>query len=64
MATRGDGIVAWRQSRRLAEEVAGPKRFVLVPGAGHNDLELLAGQRSIGEVVCFVAGAAGGPTMA
>jgi uncharacterized protein len=59
-----DDIVPWQQSRRLAEAIAGPKRFVLVPGAGHNDLELLAGQRMIGEVVRFVAAAAGGATTA
>jgi uncharacterized protein len=52
-----DGIVPWEQSRRLAEAIAGPKRFVLVSGADHNDLELLAGQRLIGEAVRFVADA-------
>jgi fermentation-respiration switch protein FrsA (DUF1100 family) len=50
-----DGIVPWEQSRRLAEAAAGPKRFVLIPNAGHNSLELLAGRRLIGEVVHFVA---------
>jgi fermentation-respiration switch protein FrsA (DUF1100 family) len=50
-----DGIVPWEQSRRLAEAAAGAKRFVLIPNAGHNSLELLAGRRLIGEVVHFVA---------
>jgi fermentation-respiration switch protein FrsA (DUF1100 family) len=50
-----DGIVPWEQSRRLAEAAARPKRFVLIPNAGHNSLELLAGRRLIGEVVHFVA---------
>jgi uncharacterized protein len=52
-----DGIVPWEQSRRLAEAIAEPKRFVLVPGADHNDLELLAGRRMIDEAVRFVADA-------
>ena len=53
-----DGIVPWEQSRRLVEAIAGPKRFVLIPNADHNSLELLAGQRMIGEVARFVADAA------
>jgi fermentation-respiration switch protein FrsA (DUF1100 family) len=52
-----DGIVPWEQSRRLAEAIAGPQRFVLVPGADHNDLELLAGRRLIDEAARFVADA-------
>jgi fermentation-respiration switch protein FrsA (DUF1100 family) len=54
VAGAGDGIVPWEQSRRLAEAIPEPKRFVLIPGADHNGLELLAGQRLIGEVVRFV----------
>jgi uncharacterized protein len=54
LAGAGDGIVPWEQSRRLAEAIAGPKRLVLIPGADHNDLELLAGRRLIGEVARFV----------
>ncbi|HZD02156.1 MAG TPA: alpha/beta hydrolase [Actinomycetes bacterium] len=53
-----DGIVPAEQSRRLAEAIPGPKRFVLIPGADHNDLELLAGRRLIGEAVRFVDEAA------
>lgn len=55
VAGAGDGIVPWEQSRRLAEAIPEPKRFVLIPSADHNSLELLAGQRMIGEVVRFVA---------
>jgi uncharacterized protein len=55
VAGDADGIVPWRQSRRLADALPQPKRFVLVPGADHNSLELLAGERLIGEVVAFVA---------
>lgn len=61
VAGAGDQIVPWQQSRRLAAEIPEPKRFVLVPGADHNSLELLAGQRMIGEVVRFVADASRHP---
>jgi uncharacterized protein len=55
VAGERDGIVPWEQSRRLAAAIPERKRFVLVPGADHNSLELLAGQRLIGEVVRFMA---------
>ncbi len=61
VAGAGDEIVPWRQSRRLAAEIPEPKRFVLIPGADHNSLELLAGQRMIDEVVRFVADASRHP---
>ena len=61
VAGAGDEIVPWRQSRRLAAEIPEPKRFVLIPGANHNSLELLAGQRMIDEVVRFVADASRHP---
>src|SRR6266498_5255333 len=54
VAGAGDGIVPWEQSRRLAAAIPEPKRFVLIPSADHNNLELLAGQRVIGEVARFV----------
>src|SRR6266496_3989170 len=54
LAGAGDGIVPWEQSRRLAAAIPEPKRFVLIPTADHNSLELLAGQRLIGEVARFV----------
>jgi fermentation-respiration switch protein FrsA (DUF1100 family) len=57
VAGAGDGIIPWEQSRQLAEAIPEPKRFVLIPSADHNSLELLAGQRVIGEVVRFVADA-------
>jgi len=49
-----DCIVPPAQSRRLYERAAGSKRFVLIPGADHNDPELLMGDRFIREVVQFL----------
>jgi pimeloyl-ACP methyl ester carboxylesterase len=33
-----DGIIPPEHSRRLFEAWGGPKRWALIPGAGHNDL--------------------------
>jgi pimeloyl-ACP methyl ester carboxylesterase len=41
VAGEQDGIVPPARSRRLYEEAAGWKRFVPIPGADHNDPELL-----------------------
>ncbi len=49
-----DGIVPPSQSRRVYQAAAGPKRLVVIPGAGHNDPELLAGERLVGEVLRFL----------
>src|SRR6266536_1268613 len=57
LAGARDGIVPWEQSRRLAEVIPEPKRFVLISSTDHNSLELLAGKRLIGEVVRFVVAA-------
>jgi fermentation-respiration switch protein FrsA (DUF1100 family) len=53
LAGGADSIVPARQSRRLYETAAEPKRYVEIPGADHNDLELLAGDRLVREVVAF-----------
>ena len=54
VAGERDRIVPAKQSRVLYEAVPEPKRFVLVPGAGHNDLELLVGDQLIGELLRFL----------
>jgi uncharacterized protein len=45
-----DEIVPVALSRRLYDAAPTPKRFLLVPGASHNDPQLLAGQQLIGAV--------------
>jgi len=50
-----DDIVPLALSRRLYDAAAEPKRFVLVPGAGHNDPELLNGSQMINEIEGFLA---------
>jgi len=50
-----DRTIPAAQSRRLYETAPAPKRFVVIPGADHNDLALLAGERLVGEVLGFVA---------
>jgi hypothetical protein len=59
LAGGADSIVPARQSRRLYEAAAEPKRYVEIPGAGHNDLELLAGDRLVREVVAWSRGGGG-----
>jgi len=50
-----DDIVPESQSRRLFDAAPEPKRYVLVPDAGHNDLTLLAGRQMIGAIEEFLA---------
>lgn len=50
-----DGIVPPEQSRRLYEAAAHPKRLRVFEGLGHNDVELLAGDAVIAEIVDFLA---------
>ncbi len=49
-----DTIIPAEQSRQISEAVPGVKRFVLIPGADHNDFDLLAGQRLLAEVTQFL----------
>jgi uncharacterized protein len=54
VAGERDTIVPSSSSRALFDAAAHPKRWVEIPGADHNDLELLAGRRMITEVVSFL----------
>lgn len=49
-----DTIVPPSSSRALFDAAAEPKRWVEIPGADHNDLELLAGRRMIAEIMSFL----------
>jgi uncharacterized protein len=51
-----DDIVPAALSKRLYDAAAEPKRYVLVPGAGHNDPELLDGRQMIDEIDGFLSG--------
>lgn len=53
-----DGIIPVEQSKRLYAAAPEPKRLVIVERADHNDYELLAGTRLIGEVLDFASAAA------
>jgi fermentation-respiration switch protein FrsA (DUF1100 family) len=54
IAGERDSIVPSRLSRSLYEAAAEPKRWLALPGADHNDLELLAGSQMIGAIVEFL----------
>ena len=56
IAGERDGIVPAALSRRLYDAASVPKRFVLVPGADHNDAALLDGRQTVGEIVGFLEG--------
>lgn len=49
-----DEIVPPSQARRLYKAAGEPKRLVVIPGAGHNDPEMLSGPQLVGEVVDFL----------
>jgi fermentation-respiration switch protein FrsA (DUF1100 family) len=49
-----DQIVPIEYSRRLCDAAIGPKTFVAVPDADHNDYELLAGDEMIRAIVAFL----------
>jgi len=54
LAGENDRIVPASESRRLFDAAREPKRFVLFPDAGHNDLALLAGPQLIQQVLRFL----------
>ena len=64
IAGDADRIVPASMSRRLYDAASEPRRFLLIPGADHNDLELLAGTTLIKNVLGFVSEtvSAGAPT--
>lgn len=50
-----DDIVPESLSRRLYEAANEPKRYVAVPGAGHNDPELVDGPQMVAEIEGFLS---------
>ncbi len=50
-----DDIVPEHLSRRLFDAAGEPKRYVVVPGAGHNDPELLDGGQMLAEIEGFLS---------
>ncbi|KUH97308.1 alpha/beta hydrolase [Mycobacterium sp. IS-3022] len=50
-----DDVVPEPMSRRLYDAANEPKRYVLVAGAGHNDLELLVGRQMLDEIRRFLS---------
>ncbi len=52
-----DEVIPVAQGRALYEAAPGPKRLLVVEGAGHNDLALVAGQKYINAVAEFLDGA-------
>jgi fermentation-respiration switch protein FrsA (DUF1100 family) len=50
-----DDVVPEALSRKLYDAAADPKRFLLVPGTGHNDPELANGRAMLGEVGRFLS---------
>ena len=49
-----DGVVPIDHTRRLYDAVAAPKTLVELPGADHNDYELLAGDEMIQSILRFL----------
>lgn len=54
IAGDADRIIPTEQSRRLFAAAPEPKRLALIPGAGHNDYELLAGELLLAEMGSFL----------
>lgn len=50
-----DDIVPESLSRRLYEAANEPKRYIVVPGAGHNDPELISGRQMVAEIEGFLS---------
>ena len=54
VASDADSIVPIDQSRAIYEAAPGPKHLVVVPGADHNDPNLVSGPEVIDEVMTFI----------
>lgn len=54
VAGDGDAIVPFSQSRAIYEAAPGLKRLVVIPGADHNDANLVSGPDVVDEVVAFI----------
>ncbi|MBI4160966.1 MAG: alpha/beta hydrolase [Acidobacteria bacterium] len=54
VAGERDRIIPAEQTRRLYETAPQPKRLVVIPGADHNDYDLLAGSRMIEAILAFL----------
>ena len=50
-----DDIVPESLSRKLYDATPDPKRYLVVPGAGHNDPDLIGGRRMLDEVGRFLS---------
>jgi hypothetical protein len=59
IAGEADDIVPPRFSRAVHEKAVEPKRLLILDGVGHNDPELLAGERMVAVITAFLAEAAG-----
>jgi fermentation-respiration switch protein FrsA (DUF1100 family) len=55
IAGERDDIVPESLSRRLYDAAAEPKRYLVVPGAGHNDPELVGGRQMLDEIGQFLS---------
>jgi fermentation-respiration switch protein FrsA (DUF1100 family) len=55
IAGERDSIVPLEHSKRLYDAAAGPKTLLVLPEAGHNDIELLSGREMIEAIVRFLA---------
>ena len=59
VAGERDGIMPVAQTRRLYDAAGEPKELVLIPGADHNDYDLLAGKVMVETIIAFLAEPAG-----
>ena len=50
-----DDIVPLSLSRRLYDAAVEPKRYAVIPGAGHNDRALLDGRHMLDEIKGFLS---------